>query len=288
MGTVYLNGAYLPKEEAFVSVDDRGFLFGDGVYEVTPVYRGVPFRLGRHLDRMRFGLGELGIRYGLEEVEEVHHRLVRLNGLEGEEAAIVYYQVTRGAAPRSHLFPDPPVPPTVYAYAAPYRRRPGAEWKSGYAAVTAPDRRWARVDVKAVTLLPNVLALQAASEAGAGDVILVREGVAVEGAHSNLFAVFGGVVTTHPLHRILAGITRECVLELCGALGLAKAERPIQVEELFRADEIFFTGTTSEVRPVVKVDGRPVGTGAVGPVTRRLYAAFLETVSASPPASPPA
>ena len=276
--TVHLNGDYLPLGEAFVSVEDRGFLLGDGLYEVTPVYRGAPFRLERHLDRMRFGLRELRIDYDAGQVEEVHHRLIRENELEGEALSLVYLQVTRGVAPRSHAFPKGPLAPTVFAYAKAFRRPPREEWEGGCTAITAPDRRGSRVDIKAITLLPNVLAAQAAVDAGVKEVILVRDGAALEGAHHNFFTVFDGVVTTHPPHQILPGITRECVLELCGDLELPVAERAVQVEELAFADEAFLTGTTTEIRPIIEVDGRVVGDGEAGPVARRLYDAFLEAV----------
>lgn len=276
MPVVYLNGAYLPSDEASISVDDRGFLFADGVYEVTAAYRGRLFRMDRHIERMRQGLAELAIDYDLGGFEEMHERLIRENGLEAEETSIVYVQVTRGAAPRSHAFPTPAATPTVYAYAKAFARPSAERWESGYSAVTVPDRRWARVDIKTIALLPNVLAQQAAIDAGVDDAIFVKDGVAIEGAHSNLFAVFDGTVVTYPKsHLILPGITRGFVLELCDSLGIPVELRAVSVEELGRADEVFFSGTTTEVKPTVEIDGRPVGTGAVGPVARRLQEAFV-------------
>lgn len=279
MVTVYLNGEYLPDREARVSVNDRGFLFGDGVYEVTPAYRGAFFRLERHLERLRKGLGTLRIDYAPEELEEVHRRLLHENDLEREEVSTVYVQVTRGVAPRTHHFPPDPVAPTVYAFAAPYRRPSRERWEEGYRAITVPDRRWSRVDVKSIALLPNVLAQQAAVDAGVKDAILVRNGVALEGSHNNLFAVVDGAVVTHPsTNEILHGVTRAYVLELAREVGIPVEERALQVEQLFGADEVFLTGTTTEVRPCVEVDGRRIGSGAVGPVTRRLFDAFLEGI----------
>jgi len=277
--TVYLNGEYLPRSEARVPVDDRGFLFADGVYEVTPAYGGRFFRLRRHLDRLKAGLCALRIDYDGAGVEELHHRLVELNGLGKEEVCTVYLQVTRGVAPRTHHFPPQPVTPTVYAFARAFRRPPRERWEQGFSAISHPDRRWARCDLKTVGLLPNVLAQQAAVEAGVQDAILVKDGMALEGAHNNLFAVFGETVATHPAsNQILNGITREYVLELARGMGYRVEERPVPVEQLRFASELFFTGTTTEVRPTVEVDGWKIGDGKVGPVTRAIHHAFLDGV----------
>ena len=280
MDIVYLDGEYLPREEARVSVEDRGFLFADGVYEVTPAYQGGFFRLDRHMARMRRGLCALEIDAGLEELEDVHRELLRRNGLEDEDVSIVYYQVTRGAARRTHHFPSPPVRPTVYAYAGPYRRPAPEEWDRGYHAITVPDQRWGRADLKTTQLLPNTLAQEQAKRAGVADAIFVRDGLALEGAHNNLFAVLGGRLVTHPAsNQVLPGIVREFILELARDEGLAVEERPIPVAELQYTEELFFTGTTTEVRPTVEVDGRPVGNGQVGPVTRQLSEAFRRGVA---------
>ncbi len=280
MDQVYLNGAFLPREEARIPVDDRGFLFGDGVYEVTPFYGGVPFRLPRHLERMRRGLAALGISMEVESLESLHGELLARNGLEGAEMAIVYLQVTRGAAPRTHHFPDPAPAPTVYAYARAFQRPAPEEWGKGYGAIIVPDLRWARADLKTVQLLPNVLAQQAARAAGVADALLVRDGLALEGAHNNLFAVFGDRVATHPLsNQVLPGITREAVLDAARERGIPVEERPIPLTELQDATELFFTGTTTEVRPTVEVDGRPVGDRRVGRLTRSLHEGFLELVA---------
>jgi D-alanine transaminase len=280
MSTVYLNGEFLPSSEARVSVDDRGFLFADGVYEVSPAYHGRFFRLDKHMERLKRGLSELRIAFDPAGLPGVHERLVGDNELDESEVAYVYVQVTRGVAPRGHAFPNPSVPPTVYAFAREFKRPARAKWENGFEAITVPDRRWARVDVKTIGLLPNVLAQQAAVEAGASDALFVKDGIAIEGAHSNFFAVFGGTLVTHPTSNvILPGITRDYVLELARELDVPVEERPIQIEELWHADEAFFTGTTTEVRPTVKVDGRAIGKGRPGPVTRLLFEAFLEGVA---------
>ena len=275
MSTVYLNGEFLPKDRATISVDDRGFLLSDGIYEVTPAYRGRLFRIEQHMRRLRHGLDALRIEYDSAGLPEMHADLIAANSLDTEDVAIVYLQITRGAAPRTHHFPPEGTPPTVYAFAQAYHRPESARWEQGYEAVTVPDDRWARVDIKSIGLLPNVLAQQAAAEAGVADALLVKDGVALEGSHNNLFAVFDGVVTTHPTtHQILHGVTRAYVIELAKGQGLPVEERPVPLEEIRAADEIFFTGTTTEVRPTVRLDDQPVGSGKVGPVARALYEAF--------------
>jgi D-alanine transaminase len=279
MSTVYLGGRYVPKSDAMVSVDDRGFLLADGVYEVVPFYEGVPFYLDRHLARLRHSLDAVRIDFDTSDVGDVVRRLVVENGLEREDRSLVYLQVTRGAAPRTHWFPNPPVEPTVYGLAKAWKRPADDVWSRGFTAITVPDRRWARVDIKTTNLLPNVLAFQEALDAGVDDAILVRDGVAIEGAHQNFWAVIDGAVVTHPAtNLILAGITRGVVLELARGAGMRVEERAIQLEEIGAAEELFFTGATGEVRPCVRVDGGAIGSGRVGPVTRELSEALLELI----------
>ena len=256
MSTVYLNGEYVCKERATISVDDRGFLLSDGLYEVTPAYKGRLFRFEQHMGRLRHGLDALRITYDTAGLPEMHQRLLAENDLEGEDVSIVYLQITRGVAPRTHHFPPEGTLPTVYAFAKAFHRPDQERWEQGYSAITVPDRRWARVDLKTIALL-------------------VKDGVALEGSHNNVFGVFDGVVTTHPAtHEILRGVGRGFVMELARGMGMTVVERAIPVEEMRGADEIFFTGTTTEVRPTVELDGRPVGDGTVGPVARALYEAF--------------
>lgn len=281
MSIVHLNGEFLPMEEARVSVNDRGFLFADGVYEVSPAYRGRFFLLDRHRDRLLKGLCALRIDCDTSGLAAMHEELLDRNGLTDAEASIVYLQITRGVAPRTHAFPTVPTTPTVYAYAKEYVRPKKERWERGYEAITVPDRRWSRADIKSVALLPCVMAQQAAVDAGADDAVMVKDGVALEGAHNNFFAVFGDTAVTHPAtNAILHGITRGYLLEMAREIGVQVEERPIQVEELEFATEAFFTGTTTEVRPTVRIDGRPVGDGRVGPVTRALSEAFLARVTA--------
>ncbi len=279
MSIVYLSGAYLPADEAKISVNDRGFLFADGVYEVTPAYRGQLFRWPEHRTRMEKGLAAIGIDFDVASLRDVKAGLLARNGLEGADVAYVYVQVTRGVAPRNHAFPDPPVAPTVYGFAKEYVRPTPERWGQGFHAVTVPDQRWARADIKAIALLPNVLAQQAAVSAGVTDALLVRDGMAIEGAHSNLFAVFNGVLTTAPRSNyILHGVTREVIIELAGELSIPVEERAFTLAELYAADEVFFSGTTTEVRPTVQVDGKAIGDGGVGPVARALYERFRAMV----------
>ncbi len=281
MNTVFLNGAFMPKAEATLSPDDRGFLLGDGLYEVTPFYGGAPFGFEGHMRRLERGLAWLRIDFDVAALESMHHELISRNGLEEADRSMVYMQITRGVAPRTHYFPEGEVTPTIYAFAKEWSRPADEVWNAGFRAVTVPDRRWSRVDIKTICLLPNAMAFQAARDVGADDAILVRDGVAIEGAHQNFWAVLDGTVVTHPTTgHVLPGITREVVLEEARAAGLSVDERPIQIEELAGADEVFFTGTTGEVRPVVEVDGRPVGDGNVGATTRLLSEAFLARVAA--------
>ena len=276
-GVVYLDGRYLPRAEARVSVDDRGFLFGDGAYEVTRAVDGRLFEGERHTRRLARTLRGLDIALAeaeLAALDDVARRLLRENGLEQGEAA-VYLQVTRGAAyPRTHHFPPAGTRPTVYAAATRFVP-PTKLREKGASVITVPDIRWSRCDLKTVNLLPNALAKQAAVAAGADEAIFVRDGVLMEGSHSNLFAVVDGELRTAPAtNYILPGITRDVVLELARGAGIAVHEYPLLHAELPRAAELFLTSTTSDVLPVVRIDGATVGAGAPGPVTRRLYEAF--------------
>ncbi|MEO6652530.1 MAG: aminotransferase class IV [Ilumatobacteraceae bacterium] len=269
----------MPTASAMVSVDDRGFLFADACYEVTLVVHGRCIALDRHLARLQGGLDELRIEFDATALRPVHDELIQRNHLDGEPTASVYVQVTRGVAPRSHSFPVGAVP-TVLMRAQAIPSLAGAA-SNGARAITVEDIRWGRVDVKTTGLLPNVLAQQAAIDAGADDVILHRGGLVTEGSHTNVFAVFGHTLVTAPTdHRILAGVTRGVVLELARRDGVPVEERVWTVDELASAEEVLMTSTTAGVRPIVAVDGRVVGDGMRGPVTAQLqasYAAFLKS-----------
>jgi D-alanine transaminase len=272
---VYLNGSYVPKAEARLSPDDRGFLFADGVYEVVRSYGGSFFALQPHMERLANGLAALEIEgVDVGEVGLVCLELLQRNDL-AEADALVYLQITRGAAPRTHAFPDPPVAPTVYATA--YGFTPKGDPAVGVEVITAPDQRWTRCDIKSVALLPNCLANQRAKAAGMPEALLVRDGVVLEGTHTSFFGVFGGEVRTAPASNyILPSITRATALELCREHEIPHAERPIFEHELTRADELFLAGTTMEIMPIVEVDGRQIGTGKPGPVAARLLELFRE------------
>lgn len=284
---VYLNGEFLPLEQARVSVEDRGFLFGDGVYEVTRALPGGLFAEAAHWERLQRGIAELRLTtpegFSKARVREISERLLEANGLAGRQAT-VYLQLTRGAAPRNHGFPPPGTPPTLYMSASPFQV-PWAQRKDGVSAMTHPDLRWARCDLKTVNLLPNILAKQRAREAGVFEALLVRDGVITEGASTSVFAVMEGALLTHPKDpHILPGVTRDIVLELAHGLGLKVHERPVRVDERERLEEVFLAGTTTDVQPVVAVDGGRVGDGRPGPVTRKLQEALLQRMGMEPPA----
>jgi D-alanine transaminase len=276
---VYLNGQYIPRQQASIDVDDRGFLFADGVYEVVHSYEGHLFQMDAHLQRMEHGLRSLRIVIDdVQAVREVAERLIVENGLTSGEAS-VYIQITRGSAPRTHRFPPAGTPPTVYAAVKQYipQRDQGEE---GIATILVPDTRWARCDIKSVALLPNVLARQRAIEAGVADAVFVRDGVAIEGTSSNFFGVFNGEVFTAPkTNYILPGITREVVIGLCAEIGVPVHETAILEHQLGEAEELFLTSTILEIRPIVRLNDHPVGTGIRGPVTRRIQQAFRDLVS---------
>jgi D-alanine transaminase len=269
VGIVYLNGRFLPVEQATVSVQDRGFVFGDGVYEVIPVYGGRLFRLPQHLERLARSLREIRLTdpLGAGDWRACLEELVQRNG-GGDQS--VYVQVTRGAAPRDHAFPKD-VRPTVYAASSPLKPLPADLAAHGVAAVTLPDNRWQRCDIKAITLLANILLRQQAIDQGAVEAILVRDGQANEGAASNLFIVKDGVVITPPKGPyLLPGITRDLILELAEANGIPHREGTITAAQLSGADEVWLTSSTREILPVTQLDRRPVGGGRPGPVWRRM------------------
>lgn len=281
-GIVYLNGQFLPRAEARLSVDDRGFLFGDGVYEVTRAVQGQLFEWDRHARRLERGLRELRLTAGIgtDELQEIHLRLLRDNALlEGQ--ATVYLQITRGAAPRTHHFPPAGTPATVFLSATGFTP-PNEQRARGVAAVTYPDYRWSRCDLKTVNLLPSVMAKQHAADHGAFESIFVRNAVITEGSHTNVFGVIDGELRTYPnSNYVLPGVTRDVVVEIARELGVPVSETPIYVHEVPRLQELFLTGTTSDVMPIATLDGKPVGNGAPGPVASGLYRALAARLAAT-------
>ncbi len=272
---VYLNGEFVPHGEAFISVDDRGFLFADGVYDAVRIIKGVPFEWEAHLARLERNVRELAIPWDTGgKLRGIVERLLDGNELTDGEA-VAYIQVTRGAAPRNHSFPDPPPTPTEYVATWPFERR--VQWHDkGVGVTTAPDVRWGRSDIKSISILANVLASQDAKVHGGVEALLVRDGDVLEGARSSCFFVVDGVLRTAPLSPlILPSITRAVVLEIATALEMPVEERTLPADAIAAIDEAFLAGTTTDVAPIVSIDGNGVGDGTPGPVTKRLQEAFF-------------
>lgn len=275
MTQVYLNGDYLPLEEARIPVMDRGFLFGDGVYEVIIAYGGRPMRLTEHMDRLDASLAAIRIADPLSR-EQWYGIFRRLLGTDAGDK-VLYLQVTRGVdAQRNHLFPAV-ASPTVFAMAWDARPRCADIARTGVAAITLDDLRWLRCDIKSTALLGNVLLRQEAEEAGGEESILVRDGRVTEGSSSNVFLVHNGELVTPPKDQlVLPGITRDLVLELAAGAGIPCSEREIARGELMRADEIWITSSSREVAPVTRLDDAPVGDGVPGPLWRQLDALYQD------------
>jgi D-alanine transaminase len=278
---VYLNGEVLPRAKALVSVEDRGFVFGDGVYEVLRAVRGRLFAEDFHNERLERSLDGIAIKLPgatrAADLTGIASDLLRENDLLGGEA-LVYIQVTRGVATRAHAYPFPAVPPTVYISVSAFKP-PVKLQEEGAAAVTRPDLRWGRCDLKTVNLLPNIMAAQYAVEQGAFEAILIRDGHITEGSKTNVFGVIGGSLRTHPSNsHILPGITRAVVERQIRELGLELEHNPISVEELPKLKELFLSGTSLDVMPIVKLDGKPVGNGKPGEITRRLQKILTDAI----------
>jgi D-alanine transaminase len=267
----FINGRFLPWQDATVSIDDRGFQFGDAVYEVIRTYRGSPFEMSAHLDRLDRSATQLSISQPYTRrqwTQWIHQGL----SLAGYQDAKIYIQVTRGVAPREHGFPSESRPTVVMTIRAIHPL--SVEMRhTGVTACTCEDLRWGRCDIKSVNLLANVLAREEARKAGVFEAILVRDGLVMEGAVSNVMAVQGGVLVTAPESpRILSGVTRTVVLQLARREEVVVEERFMSIDSLYQADEVFLTGTTLEVLGVVQIDGKSIGNGRPGPVTQALAA----------------
>jgi D-alanine transaminase len=273
----FVNGWFTPLDEATVSVEDRGFQFGDGIYEVIRTYHGEPFQLDAHLARLERSAKaiELSLPWSVQQwATHVRDGITRSGYAESK----VYLQLTRGAAPRDHVFPAAAKPTAVMTVREMKPLDPILQ-ASGVSVMTMDDWRWGRCDIKSVNLLPNIMARQKAKQAGAFEAVFIRNGQVTEGAVSNAMMVKAGRVFTAPEgEQILSGVTRTIVLELARKEGLPVEERFVTLDELLRADEIFLTGTTVEVLPVIRVDGKPIGSGKPGPVTLKLQAAFQRLV----------
>jgi len=272
---IYLNGEFMPIEKAVIPVLDRGFIFGDGVYEVIPVYSRLPFRLGEHLERLQASLDS--IRLGNpHEANTWQEMITRLVGLNEPEDQSLYLQVTRGVARRDHAFPANTAP-TVFIMSSPLLPPTAEQISDGVGAITASDNRWARCNVKSTSLLPNVLLRQLAVDAGCAETLLVRDGQLTEGSASNAFVVSNGIILAPPKSNLmLPGITYDLVLELAAANNVAYEVRNIAETELARADEIWITSSSREILPVTTLNGQPVSNGRPGPVFKRMHGLYQE------------
>ncbi len=273
MSDVYLNGRFMPMEQALVPVMDRGFIFGDGVYEVIPVYDRIPLALERHLDRLTNSLKGVRIPNPLTRTDW-KMLIQQLIAREPEAVQSVYLHVTRGVAARDHAFPKDTVP-TVFAMSKPMAPPP-AEWlQQGVNAITHDDFRWLKCHLKTTALLANVLLRQMAVEAGAVECLLIRDGYLTEGAASNVLVVVDGILLAPPRnHLLLPGITYDLVLEIAAKHNIPFEERPVSESELRRASEIMMTSSTREIVPITVLDGRAVGSGVPGPIGKKLLSLY--------------
>ncbi|WP_042354743.1 D-amino-acid transaminase [Bacillus rubiinfantis] len=279
MAWVIVNGKFINRTEAKVDIEDRGYQFGDGVYEVIRVYNGVMFTAKEHMDRFSRSADNIGIKlpYTQEQLRNLLDQLIDKNNL---RLGIIYLQITRGTAPRNHAFPAANIIPNLVAYTKELEI-PTATLHSGVKAVLTEDIRWLRCDIKSLNLLGNSLAKQKAVEHGCYEAIQHRGEVITEGSSSNILLVKDGVVITHPSNQlILKGITKDVILELCAEHRIPVEERSFTIRELEQADELFLTSTTSEVTPIVAVNARQVGRGVPGPLTRRLQSLFKQRIEA--------
>ena len=266
---IYLNGRFMPIEEAMVPVLDRGFIFGDGVYEVMPVYSRHPFRLVEHMRRLQNSLDAIGLKNPHSDAEW-SKLIVDLIAHNPGEDQYIYLHITRGVAKRDHAFPKV-VTPTVFMMSSPLPAPPPELKASGVTAITTQDNRWLRCDIKSISLLPNVLLRQQAVEAGTMEALLLRDGFLIEGAASNIFVVSQNVLLAPPKnHLMLPGITYDLVLELAAANGIATLVGPVAEATVRAADEIWLTSSTREVLPITQLDGRAVGNGLPGPLFKRM------------------
>ena len=273
----YLDGRFTKKDELKISIEDRGYYFGDGIYEVIKVYGGELFTAHEHIERLYQSADKikLSLPFMEDEVIDIARELIQVNNLEDGH---IYLQVTRGSFPRQHHFPKPAVAPNVTAYAV-RSPRPMAQMENGVTVKSIEDIRWLRCDIKSLNLLGNVLAKEEALEAGFYEAILHRDGLVTEGSSTNMFGVKDGVIYTHPAtNLILNGITRQVVFGLCKELEIPVVEKAFTLEEAARMDEFFLTSSTSEVTPIIKIDDQSICDGKRGPVTEKLQQAFAAKI----------
>jgi len=272
-----MNGEFIPREEAKVDIEDRGYQFGDGIYEVIRVYNGKMFMAKEHLERLSASSEKIGIAisYSISELTNLLEELIAKNSL---STGILYMQFTRGMSPRNHAFPTNAVTPTFVAYTK-IMQRPLDNLENGVSAITVEDIRWSRCDIKSLNLLGNVMAKQKAAEAGCYESIQYRELSVTEGSSSNIWIVNGGKVQTHEANQfILNGITRQKIIQLCKENGIEVEEKAFSIEDLIDADEVFLSSTTSEVTPITSVNNVPVKEGEVGEITKKLQGLFEDAI----------
>jgi D-alanine transaminase len=274
--TVFLNGRYISKDKAYISPDDRGFYFADGVYEVIRCFKGNLFRFEDHLARLNRSLSEIRLIFkSTDKIGSICHDLIVSNKLE-EKYADIYLQITRGASRRMHSFPKEDISPTIYITA--YERPPYInELKNGISVITRPDIRWSRCDIKTILLLPNTLMFQEAKEEGAGECIFIRNGVITEATHSNVMGIKDGMIHTHPdSNLILPGITKKVIYDICRESGIIIRENPVREADIYELEELFITSTGDDIMPVVGVNNKSIGNGAPGQLTRRIQSIFFD------------
>lgn len=272
-----INGEMIKRQEARVDIEDRGYQFGDGVYEVIRVYNGKMFTAQEHMERFAKSAESIGIQlpYAEGQLIKILNDLIEKNGL---KLGIIYMQITRGAAPRNHAFPAGDVTPCLTAYTKELPI-PTANLQSGVKAILTEDIRWLRCDIKSLNLLGNILAKQKAAEQGCYEAIQHRGQDVTEGSSSNVYMVKNGTVITHESnHLILKGITKDVILQVCAENNIPVEERTFTLEELAQADEVFLSSTTSEVTPIVVIDGKKMGDGLPGPVTQKLQTLFKQEI----------
>ncbi len=274
----YINGKYCDEENSFVSTKDRGFIFGDGVYEAFRVYNNKLFKFEEHKERFQRSLDALHINFTIKnELKEIFRSLLKENNYESKE--LVYYiQITRGAAPRAHYFPLSDTKVGVYAFIIPVNIDEKV-FNQGVNVCTVPDNRWARCDIKCISLVPNCMANEIAKQKDCAEALFVHDGVITEGTLSNVCFIKNNELHTHArTNRILAGVTRNLVLELCLKANIVVHEFPIVLGEIDEIDEAFLTGTTKEITPIISIDGKAVGNGKVGEVTKKLQLLYADEV----------
>ena len=276
---VFVDGKYVKEKEACVSVNDRAFVFADGVYEGLRVYNNKLFKYEEHKIRFQRSLDELRIKYVLKnEIQEIYEALKKVNGYENDDL-FYYIHISRGKSPRAHAFPKENTPIGIYAFLVP-KKLNMKKYNEGVSVCTVSDNRWARCDIKCISLVANCLANQIAVDNGCSDALFIHDGVITEGTHTNVFFIKNNELYTHAkTNRILAGVTRNTVVELCKKNGINVHEFPLIYDKLMEIDESFLTGTTEELTPITHINGNKVGSGKVGPLTKKLQKLFKDEVS---------